>query len=229
MAKYKGVIFDFNGVLIYDGHLQEQSWQKILSKLTKKDISIEKLRTVIHGKTVKEVLETYLSKKLTQEELNELAEEKEKYYRELCLKDKEHFRLAKGAEHFLTWLKISGMPLAIATSAGKSNMDFYFKHLHLSNWFDWDFIVYDDGKIKSKPAPDPYLLAAKKLNLLPQECLVLEDSEAGIKSAKAAKIGYIIAVCAERPPDKYIKKNANLIINSFEELVFKLKDESNMK
>lgn len=226
MARYKGVIFDFNGVLIYDGYLQELSWQKVLSKITKKEISINKIRTFIHGKTVKEVLEKFIGKTLSAEELMNLADEKEKYYRSLCLKDKEHFKLAKGAENFLNWLKISEIPIAIATSAGKSNMDFYFKHLDLSNWFNWDVIVYDDGKVKSKPAPDPYLLAAKKLNAPPQNCIVLEDSIAGIKSAKSAKIGYIIAVCAERKPDRYIKKNANLVITSFDELMFKLKEET---
>ena len=226
MARYKGVIFDFNGVLIYDGHLQELAWQKILSRINKKNITIEKIRSFIHGKTVKEILESYLSRKLTKDELSILTNEKESYYRDLCLKDKEHFKLAKGVENFLNWLKISEVPIAIATSAGKSNMEFYFKHLDLSNWFSWDTIVYDDGKIKSKPAPDPYLCAAKKLNIVPQECLVLEDSNAGIKAAKAAKIGYVIAVCAERPPDRYIKKNANLIIKHFDELIFKLKGES---
>jgi len=226
MARYKGVIFDFNGVLIYDGHLQELAWQKILSRITKKNITIEKIRSFIHGKTVKEILESYLSRKLTKDELSSLTNEKESYYRDLCLKDKGHFRLARGAENFLNWLKISDISMGIATSAGKSNMDFYFKYLNLANWFDWNVIVYDDGNIKSKPSADPYLCAAKKLNISPQECLVLEDSNAGIKAARAANIGYIIAVCAERPPDRYIKKNANLIIKSFDELLFRLKEEA---
>ena len=223
---FKGIIFDFNGVLIYDGHLQELSWQKVLSKITKKNIPIKKIQSFIHGKTVKEVLETFLKRKLTPEELKIFSNEKERYYRTLCLANKEQFKLAKGAENFLNWLVNSEVPIAIATSAGKDNMDFYFKHLHLSTWFNWNVIVYDDGTIKSKPAPDPYLLAAKKLQLEPSQCIALEDSVAGIKSAKAAKIGYIIAVCAERAPDRFIKNNANLIINSYDDLIFKLKDES---
>jgi beta-phosphoglucomutase-like phosphatase (HAD superfamily) len=224
--RYKGIIFDFNGVLIFDSHLQELSWQKVLSKITKKNIPINKIRSFIHGRCVKDVFETFLKRKLLPEELKILSNEKERYYRALCLADKEHFRLAKGAENFLNWLINSEVPIGIATSAGKDNIDFYFKHLNLSTWFNRNFVVYDDGTIKTKPAPDPYLLAAKKLQLEPSECIAIEDSNAGIKSAKAAKIGYIIAVSAERAPDRFIKKNANLIINTFEDLMFKLKEES---
>ena len=63
--RYKGVIFDFNGVLIDDGHLQELSWQKVLSKITKKNIPLKKITSFIQGRCVKEIFETYLKRKLS--------------------------------------------------------------------------------------------------------------------------------------------------------------------
>lgn len=52
----------------------------------------------------------------------------------------------------------------------------------------------DDGGFAGKPAPDIYLLAAKKLNVDPKDCLVIEDSKSGIESAFAAGIGKTIAL-----------------------------------
>jgi beta-phosphoglucomutase-like phosphatase (HAD superfamily) len=73
-------------------------------------------------------------------------------------------------------------------------VDFFFEHLNLATWFDVENIAYDNGDIAGKPAPDLYLLAAKKLNLPPGKCIVIEDSISGIQSAHSAGIGHIIAL-----------------------------------
>jgi beta-phosphoglucomutase-like phosphatase (HAD superfamily) len=73
-------------------------------------------------------------------------------------------------------------------------MLFYFLHLHLENWFNFDTLVYDDDRMRTKPAPDPYLRAAGNLGLPPGQCAVVEDSIHGIQAAQAAGIGYIIAL-----------------------------------
>ncbi|MDY6821444.1 MAG: HAD family phosphatase [Deferribacterota bacterium] len=223
MPRYKGVIFDFNGVLIFDSLWQEKSWQKVLSRLSGKSIDLKKVRVLVHGKTVSEVLEEFLNRPLDKKELDLLTKEKELYYQQLCLSEKENFKLVDGANHILNWLKIVDIPVTIATSASRLNMEFYFKHLKLSQWFNWDLIVYDDGNLRSKPSPEPYIVASKKLNLKPSDCIVIEDSEAGIKSAKKAGIGYIIAMAGERKPTRYIKKNANIIIKDLSELPIKFK------
>ena len=49
------------------------------------------------------------------------------------------------------------------------NVDFYIKEFNLAEWFDIDKIVYSDGKIPGKPAPDIFLIAAKRLNLNPAD------------------------------------------------------------
>ena len=74
----------------------------------------------------------------------------------------------------------------------KTNVDFYFETFNLANWFEYDKFVYADGIIPSKPAPDIYEIAAKNLNLAPQDCIVVEDAISGINSARDAKIGKII-------------------------------------
>ena len=86
----------------------------------------------------------------------------------------------------------------MATCAPLTNVEFYWKHLGLGRWFDADNLVYGDGSFPGKPAPDIYLMAAKKLGLSPKECVVFEDGASGIRSAAAAGCGGIVAVYDRR-------------------------------
>ena len=112
----------------------------------------------------------------------------------MCRKDKENFVLAKGVEKFLDYLKENNIPRTIATMSEENNVKFFIEGFNLDKWFDVDKIVYDNGKIKGKPAPDIYLIAAKNLNLKPEDCIVVEDAVSGIESARAAGIGHIVAI-----------------------------------
>ena len=100
----------------------------------------------------------------------------------------------------------------------KSNVDFYIKEFNLEKWFDIDKIVYSDGTIKGKPAPDIYEIAAGKLGLKPQECVVVEDAVSGIEAARAAGIGKIVAIASMESPDLYKDIPAvSLIIKDFKD------------
>ena len=72
--------------------------------------------------------------------------------------------------------------------------DFYFDIFKLGNWFDINKVVYDNGTFPGKPAPDIFLIASSKLGLDPSECLVVEDAFSGIKAARKANIGKIMAI-----------------------------------
>ena len=108
--------------------------------------------------------------------------------------------------------------MTIATMSEWDNVEFYIEHFHLEKWFDIDKIVYSDGKIPGKPAPDIFLIAAKKLGLKPSECVVIEDALAGIKSAHSAGIGKIIAIASLEPVEFYQKMSeVECIIKNFNE------------
>ena len=99
------------------------------------------------------------------------------------------------------------------------NVEFYIKEFNLARWFDLDKIVYSNGKIKGKPAPDIYEIAAKNLGLKPKDCIVVEDALSGIESAHSAKIGKIIAIASLEDhslyePIEYLYQ----IINNFDEI-----------
>ena len=123
-----------------------------------------------------------------------LIEQKEALYREMCLNLDGDFRLSPGAPELLDDLVKHNIPLTIATASGKKNVDFFVEHLHLEKWFEIEKIVFDNGKIPGKPAPDLYLAAAEKLNLHPEACVVVEDSRSGIQAAHHAGAGWVVAL-----------------------------------
>ena len=115
-------------------------------------------------------------------------------YRELCLELDSNFQLSPGAIELLNALVRHNIPHTIATASAKNNLDFFVEHLNLERWFEIKKIVYNNGEITGKPAPDLYLEAAKLLNLSPGACVVVEDSNSGIQAAHAAGVGCLIAL-----------------------------------
>lgn len=216
--RYKGIIFDFNGTLYWDSAKHKETWRQYSKKLRGTPFSDDEMLKYMFGRTNEQIIKYAIGKQPTPEMVEKYGQEKEALYRKMALEDKETFHLAKGAESFLDFLKENNIPRTIATMSDKTNVDFYIEHFHLNKWFDIDRIVYSDGIIPGKPAPDIYEIAAKKLGLLPSECIVVEDAISGIDSAKDAGIGKIIAICSEESPELY--KNIPCvtgIINDFDE------------
>jgi HAD superfamily hydrolase (TIGR01509 family) len=191
---YKGIILDFNGVLWWDTDLQTEAWRRYAEILRGKSLSPQEIEEHVLGRDNRYILRYLTGKTYKGRALEIHSDHKETIYRNLCLEQGNAFCLSPGAPKLLTWLKKHGIRRTIATSAGKENMLFYFLYLRLEQWFDFDILVYDDDRMRTKPAPDPYLQAAKNLELPPQECVVVEDSIHGIQAAQTAGIGCIIAL-----------------------------------
>ena len=199
--KYKGIIFDFNGVLLWDTAWQREAWDKYA--LIARGIPFtdhEFLEQV--GRTNKSNLEFLYGKDLIKKEVDELTQKKEAVYRKICLKKGRQFKLSPGAKDLLNFLTARDIPHTIATSSEIINVRFFFKYLQLGKWFDFKRVVFDDGKLRGKPAPDIYQKAAGKLRLSPKDCLVVEDAKSGLLAAHKAKIGKIIFFVHQRKFDK---------------------------
>ena len=190
----EAVIFDFNGVLWWDGHLQDKAWKAYSNELRGAPLSDEEMAVHVHGRNNRHTLQYLLGEKVTGPQLEELSEEKETIYRDLCLDQGVDFKLSPGAVELLDFLVQQQIPRTIATASAKSNVDFFVQHLELARWFDLKQIVYDDGQKAGKPAPDFFLQAASALGRDPGQCVVVEDSRSGIAAARAAGVGAIIAL-----------------------------------
>lgn len=215
----QGIIFDFNGTLFFDSHMHYEAWRIYSKKLRGYSFTDDEMRNNMFGRTNADIIEYAIGKKPSEDMVEKLAKEKEAMYREMCLKDKKNFVLSPGAEDFLNYLKENNIPRTIATMSEWDNVEFYIKEFNLAKWFDLDKIVYSNGKIPGKPAPDIYQIAAKNINLAPKDCVVVEDALSGINAANSAGIGMIIAIASIESDSLY--KNVpcvKQIIHNFNEI-----------
>jgi HAD superfamily hydrolase (TIGR01509 family) len=194
MKTFAGVIFDFNGVLLWDTHLHEQAWTRYSARVRGTPLTQEEMEQHIHGRPNSDNMRYLAGADLDAETIARMSNEEESIYRALCLEQGEAFKLAPGAIELLEYLVAEDIPHAIATSSDIVNVRFFAEHLHLANWFDLDKIVYADGTFRGKPAPDIFLRAAERIRLPPEQCIVCEDSKAGLAAAHAAGIGKIVAL-----------------------------------
>ena len=189
--KITGVVFDFNGTLFWDTHLQNESWNRFLEKYGF-SLSEEEKKKYIHGINAKDTFEYLFKRELDDDEVYRLTEEKEVIYRSMCL---EHgMQLAPGAEQLIRFLMSSGVALGIATASAKNNVDFFIQHFNLLDYFTPGHIIYNDGTMRGKPHPDLFNKAISALGTKPEETLIFEDSHAGIEAALRSGAAEVIIV-----------------------------------
>ncbi|MDE5910420.1 MAG: beta-phosphoglucomutase [Lachnospiraceae bacterium] len=180
--KFKGIIFDLDGVLVHTDKLHYRAWKKIADA---RGISFNEemnnlLRGVSRMESLEIILRNYHGPALSEDEKLAIAEEKNSYYKEE-LKAMTPADVTEEVREALSALKAAGMKVAIGSSS--KNTKFILKQVGLYRLFD---AVSDGTNIrKSKPDPEVFLKAAEYISLAPSECLVVEDAVAGIEAAKS--------------------------------------------
>ncbi|TCL56884.1 beta-phosphoglucomutase [Kineothrix alysoides] len=179
----KGVIFDLDGVLVSTDELHYKAWKKLAQEIGIADFKREdneKQRGVSRMESLQIVLDKG-NKSYAEEEKEELAERKNNYYKEM-LEELNDSAVLPGALETIRLLKEKGIMTAVG-SASKNAPDI-LKRIGLLTYMDKISSGLDTTR--SKPDPEVFLVAADKLGLPPQDCLVVEDSAAGVQAAKAA-------------------------------------------
>ena len=181
MGKYTGVIFDLDGVICFTDKYHYQAWKAVADKLgIYFDETINnRLRGVSRMDSLEIILERY-DGKLTAQEKEALAEEKNALYRRL-LANMSPADLSAEVKETLDALRGMGLKLAIGSSS--KNTKFILSRLGLGDYFD---AISDGTNItRSKPDPQVFLMAADFIGMKPEKCLVVEDAKAGIQAAVA--------------------------------------------
>lgn len=88
-------------------------------------------------------------------------------------------------------------------------------------------LITGDDVVRGKPEPDPYLLAASRLGILPEECIVVEDAPAGIEAGKRAGMR-VIGVAFTYPQQLLEDTCADLLVKRLADLTLRLSDEQNI-
>jgi HAD superfamily hydrolase (TIGR01509 family) len=110
----------------------------------------------------------------------------------------------------------AAFPLALASSSNREVFEAVLELAHLSDCFG--ATVSSEEVARGKPAPDVYLEAARRLGFAPKQCAAVEDSHAGIRSAKAAGMRVITIPNAGYPPDDEALTLADVTLESLEQL-----------
>lgn len=178
----KGVIFDLDGVLVSTDEMHYQAWKRLAQELHITGFTREdnrRQRGVSRMASLEIVLEK-ADRTYSEEEKIELAERKNGYYLEL-LEEMDESSVLENVKDVLEKLKNGGLLLAVGSAS--KNAPVILEKTGLMPYFDKISCGLDTTK--SKPDPEVFLVAVKKLGLPPEECLVVEDSAAGIEAAAA--------------------------------------------
>jgi len=204
----KGAIFDMDGVVVDNHRYHYHAWKAFAEKY-KFPLDPEIYRDKFNGKTNADLFSMIFGN-ISLEEIEHYAHEKEGMYRELYLKE---MVAHKGIVDYLEFLKKNKIKIALGTSAPTSNVDFTLDTLKLRQYFE---VIVDGQQVKKgKPDPEVYQLCVMKLGLLPKECVVFEDSLAGLESGERA--GCKIVGVATSHKAYELKVKTDIIIHDFTE------------
>jgi beta-phosphoglucomutase len=180
--KIKAVIFDLDGVIVSTDEYHYQAWKTIADKegiYFDREIN-EKLRGVSRMESLDIILQNS-RRSYSDSEREALAYQKNEIYKQLLnrITPKD---ILPGAEPVLKALRVLNIKTAVGSSS--KNAFFILQKIGLTDAFD---AIVDGNEIKkSKPDPEVFLMAARKLCVSPSECIVVEDAYAGIDAAVTA-------------------------------------------
>ena len=179
--KYKGIIFDLDGVICSTDEYHYLAWKALADRL---GIPFDRERNnLLRGVSRMASLEIILAlsdRTYSDAEKAAFAEEKNSLYRDL-LRQMSPADLPEDVLTTLQTLRTQGLKLAIGSSS--RNTPFILERIGLSGFFD--AVSDGNGITHSKPHPEVFLKAAAMLGLAPRDCLVVEDAHAGVEAAAA--------------------------------------------
>ena len=202
----KALLFDLDGVLIDSEPLHGQAWKETAA-IFGLNLTYSQLR-LLRGKRRIDCANELVKLIPKAVEAKHLLNIHKPISRQLILKAK----VMEGGENLVKRCHKDNIPMALVTSSSFESFQIKTAPHKWINLFS--VIVLGDDKllVKGKPAPDPYLLAAKKLNLAPQDCWAVEDSIAGVSSALKAGcyVFYLKEKSDELSKNEFSEKNKNL-------------------
>jgi len=179
----KACIFDLDGVIVDTARYHFLAWSRLAKELnipfTEQDN--ERLKGVSRVESLNILLSLGTGLQLDQKTREKLAARKNEWFVEY-IKHMQRDEIFPGVEHLIAELKKDGMRIGLASSS--KNAPQVVRSLGIAEGFD---VIVDGGMVtRAKPDPEIFLLAARRLEVQPINCLVFEDAAAGVEAALAA-------------------------------------------
>lgn len=209
-SQIKAVIFDMDGVLFLSTDCHEEAFRLTLGKKDSQAFVYHE----IAGMRTDEAFRFFYQKNqipFDEELITKLVEEKRKNAIRLL---REKGRVATGTRDLLERLA-SQYRLVLASSASLPTIELF---LSLSETRDLFEYVLDGSMVEhAKPAPDIYLLVVEKLNLLPEECVVVEDALKGAEASFRAGVPVIIVTTSDEKA-QFLQFKPIMIVSEVQEV-----------
>jgi beta-phosphoglucomutase len=212
----KACIFDLDGVIVDTAHYHFLAWKRLANELgiDLTEEHNERLKGVSRMHSLEIILD--IGKiSLSAHEKENLANKKNSWFVDFVerMAPEEIF---PGVRQLIRQLKAKGILVGLASSS--KNAKTVIQLLQIQN--DFDAVVDGTMITHSKPHPEIFLLAAKKLGVLPEDCLVFEDAEAGVEAALAAGMKCIGIGSKEQlgKADRVIGKTGEFTLATLQEL-----------
>ncbi len=170
------ILWDMDGVLADSTRLHFLSWVNTFEKRSV-EITYE-MFTRTFGRNNRSVLTDILGRPPAEDELEEIAEEKENWFREHIPGNMD---LLPGVLDWLQRFQAWGFGQAVASSAPQENIELLVDTLDIRSYFGG---LVSAAKLPGKPNPAVFLEAAKRLGSAPENCVVMEDAPAGVEGAR---------------------------------------------
>jgi beta-phosphoglucomutase family hydrolase len=202
----RAVLFDLDGVLVDSRAQHLAAWERLAAA---------------HGLTVPEgyfratfglrndAILVPLAPGADPRELERLAAEKEATFRSLAT---DAIEPLPGARELVTFLREQAIGAAVVTSTPRENLEMILQAIRLAGAFG--VLVTAEDVARGKPDPEGFLLAARRLVVQPEACVVIEDAPAGLEAAKAAGMRAVGVTTTHPAPDLGA---ADLVVESLAE------------
>lgn len=182
--KTKGFIFDLDGVIVDTAKYHFLAWKKLANDLgidfTEEEN--EQLKGVSRVKSLEKIL-AWGNKTLSEKDFNEqMAKKNEDYLSHIAKMDESE--ILPDVPKVLNFLSENNQPISLGSAS--KNARTILERVNLKEQFN--AIVDGNDVTKAKPDPEVFLIAAKLLNVAPENCIVFEDSVAGVEAANVANM-----------------------------------------
>ncbi len=179
MKQQVAVIFDMDGVLIdsYVAHLR--SWQ-VMARENGRAMTEEDFAATF-GRTSREIIAAWDGADLTEDAIEQMDARKEAAFREIIDED---FPAMPGVEAMLDRLAAAGVAMAVGSSGPPENVELVVERLGRRDALG--AVVHGMDVARGKPDPQVFLIAAERLGVPPDRCVVVEDAPQGIEAARRA-------------------------------------------
>ncbi len=184
-GEFAGYIFDLDGTLVDTMPLHYRAWNRAMQLAGLREPLSEDLFYSLGGVPTRRVAKLLAEHYGLAIDVEKVFHQKEALFLEL----RSEMKLIDAVVAFARQAAATRIPVSVASGGPRDIVGHTLELMHLKDLFP--VVVTPEDVVHGKPAPDLFLLAAKKMGVAPEKCLVFEDAEPGFKAAEAAGMKWV--------------------------------------